>query len=153
MIRGEGGTLFHLMRNRPCCIIPQIGLCLALVLWLLREAGGMQKRVQRERRMWESLAAPGRHVGLRRPSGQTSAHESRGQPYRSYWRRTSLIASYFIAALTPLDAPTFSFRKSSQVRLPTARPRARLAPARSASAALPGSLTCMISRCLWVACR
>jgi len=41
-----------------------------------------------------------------------------------------------------------SVRKSSQVRWPTARSGARSAPARYAPAALPGSLTGRIGRCL-----
>jgi Acetyltransferase (GNAT) domain len=40
-----------------------------------------------------------------------------------------------------------SARKSSQVRWPTARSGARMAPARTARAAPPGSRTGMISRC------
>src|SRR4030095_14380226 len=42
---------------------------------------------------------------------------------------------------------TRSARNSSQVRQPTARSGARLAPARNARAALPGSQTGMIGRC------
>ena len=45
-----------------------------------------------------------------------------------------------------LGAPTRSARKSSQVRRPTARSGARLAPSRSARAALPGSRTGTSSR-------
>ena len=50
--------------------------------------------------------------------------------------------------LPSLDELSRSARNSSQVRRPTARPGDRLAPARNARAALPGSRTGTISRCL-----
>jgi hypothetical protein len=50
--------------------------------------------------------------------------------------------------LLSLDELTRSARKSSQVRRPTARSGARLAPARNVRAAFPGSRIGTIGRCL-----
>jgi hypothetical protein len=64
------------------------------------------------------------------------------------WRRSHLLVGrYGRLDLLSLDKLTWSARNSSQVRRPTAGPGARLAPARTARAALPGSQTGMIGRC------
>lgn len=151
-----------LMRNRPCAIAHAALYPKLALVWLQVcgcSGGSRWKQVEGEsagrlsgvrENHWLPL---GRHARLAQIS-----HTDRRT--RIQWTATSmilmfssLIGSYLMIALTPLDAPTRSFRKSSHVRRPTARPGARLAPARSAAAALPGSLTGMISRCLWVACR
>ena len=85
---------------------------------------------------------PGRELHARSP-GAAGVPRTIGRPSRSY----------AVADVALRPPPTCSARRSSQVRRPTARSGARLAPPRTAAAALPPVGTGTISRCLPLARR
>jgi hypothetical protein len=86
------------------------------------------------------------YTGCRFGSTRGQQLHSRNRPLRGHGRPRH-------AGAEPLDEFPRSARNSSQVRRPTARSGVRLAPPRNARAALPGSGTGTISRCLRRACR
>ena len=91
-------------------------------------------------------------AGVASGSAATSALNSSSRPARTATAPPSRPSSLTLyrdldRVLRSVRSRSRSARKSSQVRSPTALSGARLAPARSARAACPGSLTGRIGRC------